>query len=302
MRIAILGLGLIGGSIARALRALPPTERPSVAAFSPSAAASVGGAVAAADEGVVDEATGDARRAVAGADLVVLAMPASSVPEWLAALADPAGLGGELSGNATITDVASTKARILGQADALGLRFVGGHPMAGREASGYGASAGDLFVDRPWVVVPGAAAALDDVARVEWLARACRAVPVRMDAASHDAAAAAISHLPLVVSAALVEAVVGAGDGPDRPGWPAAAALASSGWQGMTRLARGDPAMGAGILATNPGPVTRHLRAIRAVLDDWIAALERDGGPDEALLRERLERARRRVGGEDPRS
>jgi prephenate dehydrogenase len=81
MRIAFLGLGLIGGSISRALRALPAGERPSVVAFTPSTAAGGGGATAAAADGVVDEAFGDARAAVAGADLVVLAMPASAVGE-----------------------------------------------------------------------------------------------------------------------------------------------------------------------------------------------------------------------------
>jgi prephenate dehydrogenase len=143
--------------------------------------------------------------------------------------------------------------------------------------------------------VPGHAARSEDVVLVEWLARACGATPIRMSAGEHDAAAAAISHLPLVVSAALVEAVVGAGDEPDLPAWPAAARLAATGWQGMTRLARGDPAMGAGILATNAAPVAARLRDLGAVIDAWIADLERAGGPDESALRERLAAARRRL-------
>ncbi len=75
----------------------------------------------------------------------------------------------------SITDVASTKAALLRRADALGLRYVGGHPMAGLESTGYASGRADLFAGRPWVVVPGAAALPGDVARVESLIRACGA-------------------------------------------------------------------------------------------------------------------------------
>ena len=99
--------------------------------------------------------------------------------------------------------------------------------------------------------------------RVEALAAACGARPLAMTASDHDAAAAAISHLPLVVATALVEAVAGHGDARDRPDWPAAAALAAGGWTGMTRLARGDEAMGAGIIATNGPAIAARLRDLR---------------------------------------
>ena len=115
-----------------------------------------------------------------------------------------------------------------------------------------------------------------------------------MDAAEHDAAVAAISHLPLVLAAALVEAVSGPAGAP-RADWPQAAGLAAGGWRDMTRLARGDAAMGAGILATNGPAVAARLRDLRAVIDDWLAALERPGGPDEAALADRLEAARARL-------
>ena len=111
----------------------------------------------------------------------------------------------------------------MARAEALGskLRFVGGHPMAGREASGFDAATADLFVDRPWVVVPGAHSRPADVERVEWLARAVGARPLRMDAEAHDAAVAGISHLPLVLAAALVEAVTAApGLGRHAGPWP----------------------------------------------------------------------------------
>jgi prephenate dehydrogenase len=302
-RVALLGLGLIGGSIAHALGALPAYERPYVVAWSPGDAGARGGAASAARDDVVDEALDDPATAVLGADLVVLAMPASAVGGWLERLADPDDLGRTLHAGASLTDVASTKAAIVARADALGLRFVGGHPMAGREASGYAAATADLFEGRPWVLVPGAASGPHDTARVTWLARTCGAAPFPMDALAHDTAVAAISHLPLVVSAALVEAIVGAGEGTgasERADWPAAGGLAATGWAGMTRLARGDAAMGAAILATNAPPVAARVRDLVSVLEQWIATLERDGGPDEAALRARLDAARRRLARDEP--
>jgi prephenate dehydrogenase len=167
--------------------------------------------------------------------------------------------------------------------------------MAGRETTGWEAASADLFVGRPWAIIPrepGDAAAEE---RVESLVRACRAEPYRMTAAAHDAAVAAISHLPLVVAAALVEAVAEAPDGTTRMDWPAVAALAASGWQGATRLARGDVEMGSGIVATNAPAIAARLHDLRAVIDAWLAELERRGGPDSAAVATRLAAARRRL-------
>jgi prephenate dehydrogenase len=104
-----------------------------------------------------------------------------------------------------------------------------------------------------------------------------------MPAAEHDRAVAAISHLPLLLSAALTESIV------EAPGWTAARELAAGGWASMTRLARGDAEMGAGILATNAGEVAARLETLRAVLDRWAQEL---AAVDAAALRTGLERAR----------
>jgi prephenate dehydrogenase len=289
VRVALLGLGLIGGSIARALRGLPDGDRPTLVAWSPSG----DGPRAALAAGVIDAIATGPGEAVEGASIVILAGPPTSCVSMVGALGGD--LRDALRPDATVTDVASTKATIVAAADAAGLPFVGGHPMAGREISGFMVASSDLFDGRPWVVVPGAAARPADLERVEWLALACGARPLRMAAADHDAAVAAISHLPLVISAALVETVVGIGELPDFPDWTAAEALASTGWVSMTRLARGDPAMGAGILATNGPLVAMRLHDLQAEIDGWIAALERTGGPDETALMERLAAARRRL-------
>jgi prephenate dehydrogenase len=218
---------------------------------------------------------------IAGADLVILAAPPLACLELLDELAGPARPS---LADALITDVASTKVQIVERADAHGLRFVGGHPMAGREARGYASADASLFRDRPWIVVRGRSSSDDDVDRVVALADACGARASRMDAAEHDVAVALISHAPLVVSAALVEAATG------RSEWPRARGLAAGGWAGMTRLALGDPEMGGGILATNRAATADALGAVRSAIDEWIDLLSRDDSAAE--LRSRLDHAR----------
>lgn len=282
--IAFLGLGLIGGSVALALREAGYRGR--LVAWTPSGR----GPGEARRRGIIDEAAASAEAAIDGAGLVVLAGPPLAVLESVSSLG--AGLRKRLDDGATITDVASTKVAVLGRADASALPFVGGHPMAGRESTGVGASVANLFEDRPWVVVPGAAARPSDVDRVEALATACGATTVRLAAEEHDAAVAAVSHLPLVLSASLVEAVAIA------PGaaatWPLARELAATGWRDMSRLAKGDPEMGAGILVTNAEAVAAHLHALRDAIDAWLEQLEPEAGTavDAERLRRRLEAAR----------
>src|SRR5262245_61581071 len=215
-RIAFLGFGLIGGSIAAALRTAGSVA--SLSAWTPDGHGPAEGK----RRGLIDAAARSADEAVDGAGLVILAGPPLAVTR---ALADRAtGLWTRLAEDATVTDVASTKGRIVELAEATGLHFVGGHPMAGREVSGVSGATAALFIDRPWVLVPTAAAREVDVDRVAALAGAVGARPIRMTAAEHDAAVASISHLPLVAAAALVEAVALAHESSEE--WPLARALA----------------------------------------------------------------------------
>ncbi len=280
MRIAMLGFGLIGGSIARALRSNRETADWSITAWSPSG---VGPAQAVAD-GVLTEAAPTPEAAIAGAELVVLAGPAL---DSVAVLDDLAGRWRTaLDADATVTDVASSKRAIVERADVLGLSFVGGHPMAGRETTGYVTADAELFVGRPWVMVPGMHARERDVERVGRLAGAVGADTLQMTAADHDVAVAGISHLPLVLAAALAESVTGSSD------WPETRLLASSGWRDMTRLARGDVAMGTSIAATNAPALAARIRRIQDVLDAWLTELDGSGRPDVPAIRTRLTSAR----------
>src|SRR6185295_18540316 len=291
MQIAFLGFGLIGGSIARAVRANPETKDWTMAAWSPSGE---GPRKAAADL-VIDAAEAKAESVLRDADLIVLAGPATACLPLIDRLA---GRWRKIiRPDAIVTDVASTKVAIVERADATGLWFVGGHPMAGVENVGYESSDADLFVDRPWVVIPGALAGQNDIERVTELVVACRANVVQMDAHAHDRAVAAISHLPLIVAAALVEAVaIRPGDAKSRAAaraeWPIAAGLAAGGWRDMSRLALGDPAMGAAIAVTNAAELGARLRDLRGVLDAWQAELDRPDGPDEKTATSRLAAAK----------
>lgn len=287
-RIAFIGFGLIGGSIAMALRArereapsVPPRDRLHLSAWTPAGRGPSRGLAV----GLLDAAPGNPEASLGGAELVILAGPPQAV---LAELDELAGGWRDALAGALVTDVASTKAAIVGRATAVGLRFVGGHPMAGRESAGVEAASAALFGGRAWAVVPPTDAAEADVATIDSLAAATGAKPIRLRAADHDAAVAAISHVPLLASVALAEAMTA------DPAWRAGAAraLASTGWRDATRLAAGSPEMGAGILGTNAAEVVPRLVALRDALDRWIAELQRSGGPDVEALEARLEAAR----------
>jgi prephenate dehydrogenase len=290
MRVAFLGFGLIGGSVARALREADGWPDLHLVAWTPTGE---GPRLAVAD-GVLDLAASSPLEAIGGSDLIVLAAPPLECLRLLDELGGPWRTA--VAPAATITDVASTKAAVVARADAYDLRFVGGHPMAGRETVGYGAAEADLFAGQPWVVVAGQHATDRDLQAVEALATACRARPLRLDATIHDAVVAGTSHLPLILAAALVEAVAGPGDGDAESDRPFIPALTAGGWRSITRLARGDVAMGTGIMATNGPAIAQRIRDVQAVLNRWLADLERPGGPDTAAVTHRLQAARDRLG------
>jgi prephenate dehydrogenase len=224
-------------------------------------------------------ATPEEAVSVANLELVVLAAVPAANLELLRRLGPLLA-----SGEAILTDVTSVQQPIAAAAAGVpGLRFVGGHPMAGRERRGYDAATPDLFVDRPWLVLPGPGARDDGIARVEALAAACGARPRRIDPATHDRLVAAISHLPLVVSAALAEAVTAS------PNWPVASALAASGWRDTTRLARGDPDLGAGIASLNRDEILAWLDRFESALATWRADLQ---AGEPGALADHFERVR----------
>lgn len=186
---------------------------------------------------------------------------------------------------ATVTDVASVKGTI--RAAVSDPRYVGGHPMAGRERSGPVAARADLFLGRPWVVCPGPGGTggpgdAKGVGVVRRLAAALGATPFVMGAQEHDEAVALVSHVPQVAASLVAARLVKAAD--------PAVALAGQGLRDVTRIADSDPALWAQILSANPAPVGAALKDLRADLTRVIDALDalqddREVGARAALAR-----------------
>lgn len=188
--------------------------------------------------------------------------------------------------DAVVTDVASVKGAVLAAVRVAGAdvsRYVGGHPMAGRERSGAVAARGDLFAGRPWVITPGEAPP-SAVALVRHLASAAGANPVVMDAAAHDAAVARLSHVPQVAASLVAARLIEAAD--------EAVGLAGQGVRDVTRIAASDPALWVQILTGNAGPVAQVLAELRTDLATVIDALQRvDAAADAPGARAALARA-----------
>jgi prephenate dehydrogenase len=238
--IGIVGLGLIGGSIALRARAtwrgvkLFGVDRPSVTSD-------------ALARRIIDQVRASAAE-LTDADLVVLATPVPEVIELIDVVAQ-ANLPG------IVTDVGSTKREILKAAERARLaNFIGGHPMAGSERSGLGAARPDLFDARPWLLVDAAEEAAP-VRRLQRFVIGLGARPMHLDATTHDRTMAYLSHLPQLLSVALMNTAAEA---------CATDALVASGraFREMTRLASSPPDVWKGILATNADFVAEAARSL----------------------------------------
>jgi len=247
MRVGIVGLGLIGGSLALALRG-----RYEVTGWSPSpgtrAAAGAAGVAIAADLG-----------ALLPADAVIVCAPLAEIVPTLERLA-------ARSGNAVLIDVGSLKGPVAAYAlrAPARARIVGGHPMAGTTATGFAAAEAGLFRDRPFLLVPTARSDEASLTLAGELARAAGGIVTVLGAEAHDRVVAVLSALPFLVAAALARA------GAELAG-SATASLAGPGFRDTTRLAGTPPSLAASMLAGNSPNVLEALARFRASLD----ALER---------------------------
>ena len=253
MRVAVIGTGLIGTSVALALREqgvsvwLADTD-PEAARLS------------------VNLGAGEPLPETATADVAVIAVPPPAVAATLAA-AQARGLA------SCYTDVASVKQLPVTQARAAGCdltSFVPGHPLAGREKHGPAAARADLFLGRTWALCPAPETSEQAVATITMLVRTCGAVPVRADAAAHDRWVALVSHAPHLVAAAMAARLEAA---------PAEALdLAGQGLRDVTRIAAGDTSLWTQILAANAEPVAEVLAAVAVDLAE-AARMLTDGDP-----------------------
>jgi prephenate dehydrogenase len=259
---AILGLGLIGGSLARDLSA-----RDVRVLGWDADADSLRAAVA---EGVVHHALAGDLRGVDQADTVVLAVPVLAAPELLRRLAS------HLDGVRLVTDVGSTKTSIVEAAQSLGIgaRFVGSHPLAGDHRSGWGASRVGLFQDARVFLTraPSTVPAAMHLASALWTGVGGR--PELIDMHMHDVRLVWRSHLPQVVSTALALTLAETGTSPADLG---------PGGRDVTRLAGSDPAMWADILVDNADALASALAKMSAHLSGLADRVAR--GDRDALLR-----------------
>ena len=176
--------------------------------------------------------------------------------------------------DALVTDVASVKVAPLGELRDLGAdlsRYIGSHPMAGRERSGAISARADLFIGRPWVIAGHDGITYRRAAAVEQLALDLGALPIEMDAAEHDRNVALVSHAPQLVATLLARRLGAATD--------SAVSLAGQGLRDTTRIASSDPELWVQILGANSSPVAAILRELRADLDDVLGALENPTAP-----------------------
>ncbi|HZT99538.1 MAG TPA: prephenate dehydrogenase [Ktedonobacteraceae bacterium] len=250
-RVALIGLGLIGGSIGLALHKAKAAQE--VVGYD------LGKGVSdrARKVGAIDQAYSTLADAVRGAELVVLATPVGTMRALLQNLATCVTPG------AVVTDVASTKAQVISWAEEFlppSVPFVGGHPMTGKEQSGVEAADASLFQNRIYCLTPTARTRPAAINKVSAFVEALGARVRFLEPAEHDGQVAGVSHLPFIASIALVNTVTAS------PSWSDASLLAASGFRDMSRLAGGSPEMYRDICLTNSEAITHWL-------DEYISTL-----------------------------
>ena len=252
-RVAIIGLGLIGGSIGLALRKAKAAQQ--VAGYD------LGKGVSdrARKVGAIDQPYSALVDAVRGAELVILATPIGAMRSLLQNIAAAVTPG------TVVTDVASTKAQVISWAEEFlpsSVSFVGGHPMIGKESSGVEAADAALFQNRIYCLTPTTHVPAAAINKVSTFVESLGARVRFLEPVEHDGQVAGVSHLPFVASAALTSTVASS------PAWSDAAMLASTGFRDMSRLAAGNPEMYRDICLTNSEAVVRWL-------DEYITTLNR---------------------------
>lgn len=271
--VAIVGVGLIGGSIGLALRARKLAGRVIGAGSRPATLET------ALRLGAITEIAPDVRQAAAQADMVVVCAPVARIVEQVRGIAPHCRPG------TLLTDAGSTKAQIVRELDAASesdaawsndVPFIGSHPLAGNEKKGPAHATAELFAGRTVVITPTASTDKEDCRRLTEFWTALGARVIEMAAEEHDRALAVTSHLPHLTAAAL------AGITPE--GY---VALTAGGWQDSTRIAAGDPLLWQQILLANRVNLLAALEALQARLAEWHEALAvNDAAKLEALLAE----------------
>jgi prephenate dehydrogenase len=283
MKIAILGCGLIGCSLAAALRQRGLVSR---ALGYDSDANHAARALA---RGWIDAAAGTVAEAAREAEVVILAAPVGTMPALLGQVA------ASLRADAVVTDVGSTKRDVIDAARrGLGSafeRFVPAHPIAGSEKSGPEYADAGLFEGRVVITTATSATRPDALQRIEAMWRACGASIEHMDADQHDRVLASVSHLPHVLAFALVARIA------SEPDATLKFSLAGAGFRDFTRIAASSAAMWRDIALANREALGQELHAYVSLLQDLERALDAGDAPWLEQLFERASRSRQQQAG-----
>jgi len=285
-RLVVIGVGLIGGSFALALKEAGAVKHVTGVGRT---RANLDAAIA---RGVIDEAREDAASAVRDADVVLIATPVGQMPEVMAQIA-PA-----LGSRTIVTDGGSTKQDVIAYARRfLGRhfeRFVPAHPIAGTEKSGATAAFPELYRERNVILTPQRETRADALAAVRSAWEACGANIVELDPARHDEIFAAVSHLPHVAAFALVSMLAQRGDAAELLGY------SGGGLRDTVRIAGSSPEMWRDICIANRDALIGLLDAYVQELERARAAIESGNGDALEGLFERARSARRRWLLKDP--
>lgn len=267
-KVSVLGLGLLGGSLARAMKSRGLCGSVTGLGRTPERLAY------ALANGIADVAVTDPAVAVRGAGLVVIATPVGLIPAMIDAIA------AHLQPGAVVMDVGSTKVSIVEHAERVlpeGVHFVGCHPMAGSENNGVEASSDILFENALCVVCASARTEVIALKRIETLWTELGARALLMSPKEHDLLVAAASHLPHVVAVSLCRTLSDVCDGNEK-----VAPLLAGGFRDTTRIASGNPEMWRDIIVANTAPIRDVLDRFAAALDDIRARIAR-ADPDELM-------------------
>ena len=244
-KITIIGLGLLGGSIAMALKERKDTEAEIVGYSKRPETVN-----RAKERGIIDTSAANLEGAVKVADLVIITTPVLAIEEVLKTVSR------HLPSGCIVTDTGSTKVKVMEWANEYlqsNVSFIGGHPMAGKETSGLDGADAALFNNCVYCLTPAPNATEKSTQRIVEMVETIGAKPMFIEAKEHDKLVAGISHLPMLISSAFVSATTGHSD------WPDMSRIAAGGYRDMSRLASGSPEMNKDIFVTNSAEIIRWL-------------------------------------------
>lgn len=277
-KIVIFGVGLIGGSVALALK--KQSHAPQIIGFGRSGHS----LQEALQLGLIDRAETEVASALQDADLVLIATPVAQTPAILRLIVP------HLNASTIITDAGSTKSDVMAYASTeLGdkiSQFVGGHPIAGAEKSGPAAAMADLYVGKNVILTPDAQTSSTAIEKVTALWQQCGAVVSSMSPQEHDRVFAAVSHLPHLLAFALVE------DLAKRDNAELLFKFAASGFRDFTRIAGSHPEMWRDIALANKTALLSELKLYQQALSEMTVLLEQADGNALHALFEHASRAR----------